>query len=187
MRLRWPLATWLALLVALAAAGYFGARWLIAQYYPLEYRSTLFARSQENGLDPWLVAAVIRNESRFRPDATSAQGARGLMQIMPETGEWAARQLGIPFSPDLLYDPDYNIRLGCWYLASLKQEFGGETAMALAAYNGGRNNVRQWLEERRWTGEHHTLEQIPFKETRTYVANVLKDVDRYRRIYASEP
>jgi soluble lytic murein transglycosylase len=180
------LTTWLALLLALAFSAYFGGRWLISVYYPLKYREILFTRAQENGLDPFLVAAVIRTESGFKPGATSSQGARGLMQIMPETGEWVAGQMGVKYSPDLLYDPDYNVRLGCWYLKSLQSEFGGDTILALAAYNGGRNNVRQWLEDRRWTGEHHTLDQIPFKETRLYVAKVMKDFALYRRIYAPE-
>lgn len=185
MRRRWPLTSWLALLLALAALLYFGSRWLVAQLYPLHYRESLFRRAQENGLDPYLVAAVIRIESRFRADATSSQGARGLMQIMPDTGEWAASQMKIAYSPQMLYDADYNIRIGCWYLAHLHQQFHGDTVLALAAYNGGHGNVTKWLQERQWTGEHHTLEQIPFTETRLYVANVLRDFERYRRIYGS--
>lgn len=182
---RWPVTVWLILLLTLAAVGYFGGRRFIALYYPLSYRQSLLQRAHEYGLDPYLVAAVIRTESRFRPDATSAQGARGLMQIMPETGEWAASQLKIPYSPEMLYDPDYNIRLGCWYLAELHREFNGDPVLALAAYNGGRNNVKKWLNERRWTGEHQTLDQIPFAETRVYVGRVLRDVEFYRRIYGS--
>jgi soluble lytic murein transglycosylase len=171
--------------VCLAALGYFGGRWAISVYYPLTYREIIFARSAEFGLSPYLVAAVIRNESGFRPDAKSSQGARGLMQIMPETGEWAAEQIGIPYSQELLNDPDYNIRLGCWYLSELKHEFAGELVLALAAYNGGRGNVQKWLNSRQWTGEHHTLDQIPFQETRQYVSKVLRDYSRYERIYAN--
>jgi soluble lytic murein transglycosylase len=184
VRRRWPLTVWLALLLALAAAGYFGGRWAISYWYPLKYREILFSRAQEFGLSPYLVAAVIRTESGFKPEAQSHQGARGLMQIMPDTGEWAAKQLGLPYDPKLLDDPDYNVRLGCWYLASLRREFDGDDVLALAAYNGGRANVEKWLKERQWTGEHHTLDQIPFKETREYVAKVLKDYRRYERIYA---
>jgi soluble lytic murein transglycosylase len=178
-------SSWILLLVSLAALGYFGGRWAISIYYPLEYREIIFARAAEFQLSPYLVASVIRNESGFRPNATSSQGARGLMQIMPETGEWAARQLDLPFSLDLLYDPDYNVRLGCWYLSELKQEFAGELVLMLAAYNGGRGNVQKWLNDRQWTGEHHTLEQIPFQETRQYVTKVLRDYSRYERIYAN--
>lgn len=185
MRRRRPVTTWLALLLALAAVTYFGGRWLLLWAYPLEYKEMLFPRAQEYRLDPYLVAAVIRTESRFRADATSGQGARGLMQIMPETGEWAARQLKLRYSPALLYDPDFNIRLGCWYLDNLRQEFGGDLVLALAAYNGGRTNVMKWLQENQWTGEHATLEQIPFKETRLYVARVLRDYQRYRWIYGA--
>jgi soluble lytic murein transglycosylase len=183
VRLRWPVTTWLVLLVTLAVVGYAGMQGAIRLFYPLEYRSLLFQYAKAQGLDPFLVAAVVRVESGFRPDATSPQGARGLMQIMPETGRWIAAQLNLPYTPELLYDPDYNLRLGCWYLASLQREFGDMT-MALAAYNGGRNNVRQWLLEQRWTGEPHRLEQIPFQETRAYVAKVLRDHQRYRWLYA---
>jgi soluble lytic murein transglycosylase len=181
-----PLTAWLALVVGLAVGVYFGGRALIRWYYPLHYRSILVQQASAHGLDPYLVAAVIRTESGFKPDATSSRGARGLMQIMPETGEWAARQLRLPFSPEMLYEPEYNIRLGCWYLASLRDEFGGDLVLSLAAYNAGRSNVKRWLDERQWTGESHRLDQIPFPETRHYVAKVLRDVERYRMIYASE-
>jgi len=167
----------------LAVAALVGGPWVLTRLYPLEYREILFLRAAERGLDPYLVAAVIRAESRFRPRAISAQGARGLMQIMPETGKWVAEQMEIPFDPELLYDPDYNIRLGCWYLSNLLNEFDGNRVLALAAYNGGRNNVKQWLAEERWTGEAHTLEQIPFGETRHYVAVVLRDHKRYQWLY----
>lgn len=185
MRRRRRLTTYVALLAALVGLISLGSRWLVLQLYPLHYRSIIFERAAEVGLDPYLVAAVIRSESHFKPDATSRQGARGLMQVMPDTGQWVADQLRLPYSPDMLYDPDYNIRLGSWYLAHLSEQFDGEIVLALAAYNGGHGNVTKWLQERQWTGEHHTLEQIPFAETRTYVANVMRDFGRYRIIYRS--
>jgi soluble lytic murein transglycosylase len=181
-RLR-SLVTWL-LLFALATGVVFGIRWLSTVIYPLPYRQILFMRAQEQGLDPYLVAALIRRESSFRPNAVSAQGARGLMQIMPDTGEWVAQQMNIPYSPEKLFIPDYNMQLGCWYLALLRAQFAGDDVLALAAYNSGRQNVQTWLNERQWTGEHQTLDQIPFPETRAYVANVLGDLTWYRRIYA---
>lgn len=183
MRRSRPLLIWLSLSVALALAAYFSGRWLLARYYPLDYREILFQRAAQHELDPYLVAALIRAESKFRPQATSPRGARGLMQIMPETGQWVAAQLKLPYSPELLYDPDYNIRIGCWYLRSLQREFGGDIVLALAAYNAGHSNVRLWLKEKRWTGERSQLEQIPFPETRLYVAQVLRDFERYQRIY----
>ncbi|MFZ5824510.1 MAG: lytic transglycosylase domain-containing protein [Bacillota bacterium] len=183
MKVRRPLTTWLVIILGMAVALPVGGRWLIYRWYPLTYETIILRRARENGLDPYLVAAVIRAESRFRPEATSPQGARGLMQIMPETGEWAAGQMQLDFHPDYLYEPEYNIRIGCWYLANLVKEFEGDTVLALAAYNGGRNNVKKWLSERRWTGESHTLEQIPFPETRHYVAVVLRDYKRYLWLY----
>lgn len=163
------------------------AGWGLApRLYPLPYRSILIHQARANGLDPHLVAAVIRTESFFRTDAVSQQGARGLMQIMPETGEWIAARLNLPFSPEMLDDPEYNIHLGCWYLAELQREFAGDTVLALAAYNAGRSNVHRWLDERRWTGETRRLEQIPFPETAHYIVKVLRDRERYRLIYTSD-
>lgn len=182
MKGRRSLTTWLVVLLIAAGLG-FGGRWLAYRLYPLDYRHLIEQRAEENGLDPYLVAAVIRAESRFRPRATSPQGARGLMQIMPETGKWAADQMNLPFHPDWLYEPEYNIRIGCWYLANLHSEFEGDPVLALAAYNGGRNNVQKWLIEHQWTGEERTLGQIPFPETRNYVAVVLRDHQRYRWLY----
>lgn len=175
--------TRLVVLLLLAAAVVSGGRWLIYRWYPMTYEPIIQQRAAEQGLDPYLVAAVIRAESKFRPRATSPQGARGLMQIMPETGKWVADQIQLPFHPDSLFDPDYNIRIGCWYLANLLKEFDGDRVLALAAYNGGRNNVQTWLNERRWTGEEQTLDQIPFPETRHYVAVVLRDYKRYLWLY----
>jgi len=157
-----------------------GARLALTQLYPVSFRTHIARCGEEHGLDPHLVAAVIRAESRFRPDATSPQGARGLMQVMPGTGRWVAEQMGLPYDDDLLYDPEYNIRVGCWYLAALLREFAGDPVLALAAYNGGLTNVNIWLSERRWTGE---VVHIPFPETRHYVAAVLRDQRRYRIIY----
>lgn len=160
-----------------------GVRAALMQGYPIAYRTVIADCAEEHGLDPYLVAAVIRAESRFRPEATSPQGARGLMQIMPDTGRWVAEQMGLPYDDAYLYDPVYNIQLGCWYLAALLREFSGDPVRALAAYNGGMTNVYNWLNDQQWTGERDTLGQIPFAETRHYVANVLRDQRRYRLIY----
>lgn len=183
MRPRWSRPMRLALVLSLAAVVVFGGRWVLHKVYPLEYRALVVRRAQEYELDPYLVAAVIRTESRFRPRATSKEGASGLMQIMPTTAQWAAGQLEIPYSPELLFDPDYNVRLGCWYLSELRREFGGDMVLALAAYNAGRGNVAKWLRENQWTGEHTTLDQIPFWETRVYIARVLRDVQWYQFLY----
>jgi len=172
---------WLAVLTFSSVLA-LAARLALMQLYPVDYRSHIARCGGEHGLDPYLVAAVIRAESRFRPEATSPQGARGLMQIMPDTGRWVAQQLGLPYDDDLLYEPEYNIRVGCWYLAALLREFAGDPVLALAAYNGGLSNVYAWLSERRWSGE---VAHIPFPETRHYVAAVLRDHKRYRLLYGA--
>jgi len=143
-----------------------------AQLFPKRYRDTVIKAGNEFGLDPLLVAAVIHHESRFRPDARSSAGARGLMQLMPETAGEVAGKLGLDgYSETMLDDPRVSTRLGCAYLKELLDRFDGDEQLALAAYNAGRGNVARWLEQangdvERMLGEH------AFPETRRYVHNV---------------
>ncbi|MDR3590261.1 MAG: lytic transglycosylase domain-containing protein [Negativicutes bacterium] len=178
----------LALLaVVLSAAGYaiYHSDWFQRQYvYPLSHREQVFRYAKDNNLDPFLVAAVIRTESRFVVSARSPKGAVGLMQMMPETGRWVAGQIDYPdFSATMLTDPDINIRFGTWYLASLKREFQNNDILALAAYNGGRGNVRQWINQFGWPVDFRDFSQIPFQETRDYVRKVLDAREHYRYLY----
>lgn len=153
-------------------------------FYPFPYRATVERWASEYGVDARLVAAVARVESGFEPRARSAKGARGLMQIMPDTGAWVAERLGLEsVASEDLYDPELNLRLGIWYLAYQVRTFNGDLALALAAYNGGGTNVRRWLEEERWSGSVDDLHQIPFPETRAYVRRVLTTYDRYCLLY----
>lgn len=152
-------------------------------FYPIRYVSEISAHTQTLPLDPYLVAALIRVESNFEPDACSQKGATGLMQLMPETAEWVAQQLGLKVSSLELLDPDTNIRLGTWYLSMLQEEFGGNLVVALAAYNGGRGNVSRWLAEQRWNGRLEAVNDIPFLETRLYVQRVLGVYTWYVRLY----
>src|SRR5690606_24350900 len=102
------------------------------------YRATVERWASEYGVDARLVAAVVRVESRYVPSARSSKGARGLMQLMPDTGAWVAERLGLgPVEPDELEDPELNLRLGTWYLAYQIRAFNGDLTLALAAYNGG--------------------------------------------------
>jgi soluble lytic murein transglycosylase len=169
-----------ALLVGLAGW------WLLYRLYPYPYRSLIERAAQRHQVDPYLVLAVIRNESKFNPAARSAAGAVGLMQLMPETAVWIATQRNQSFTMADLTDPAVNIEMGCWYLADLQRAFGGDRAVVLAAYNAGRSNVVAWLKSQTWTGERETLSQIPFPETRTYVARVLRDETIYRHLYQRE-
>lgn len=176
-------ATLLALLLVLAATVWLAANARIALrwIYPVYYLDRIVYWAGEHGLDPWLVAAVVRVESNFRPTAISPRGARGLMQLLPETASWAAKQTGERhFFADQLFDAEVNLRLGTWYLAQLLREFGGRETLALAAYNAGRSRVERWLLEASWDGSEAKVDAIPFGETRRFVARVL----RIWRLYA---
>lgn len=153
--------------------------WFWRLSHPFPYREAIFYQARRVGLDPFLVAAVVKVESGFRPEAESPRGARGLMQLMPETGRWVAEQLGLAYDPAYLFDPYYNLQLGTWYLAHLHEEFGDNIILALAAYNGGRGKVREWLER----GQLARIDQIPYPETRQFVARVLHNYRLYRRLY----
>ena len=151
---------------------------------PIHFKETVYHYSEVNKIDPLLVSAIIRVESKFNPQALSKKGAVGLMQIMPSTGEWAAEQMGIQeFESSLLYDPEMNIRIGTWYISNLQKEFGRNDLLVIAAYNGGRGKVKQWLEEDIWDGREENLSDIPFPETRNFVNKVLQNYRKYKKIY----
>ncbi len=135
--------------------------------YPLEDADRIRAHAAAAHLDPALVSSLIRAESRFRPAAVSPRGARGLMQLMPDTAAWIAGQTGTS-APDL-FDPETNLRLGTWYLHYLLGRFG-RLDRALAAYNAGPTRVEAWL----------AGEQKEFPETEAFVRRVLRGVPVYR-------
>ncbi len=174
---------WIILLIAAAIVVLF-LPWFWRMLYPLPYRDTIFSNAQEAGVDPYLTMAVIRVESKFRPMAQSVRGAKGLMQLMPETAQWVIKQMGEKFDEKLLFDVDYNTKIGCWYLAYLIKEFNGELHLALASYNGGPNNVKQWIKDEIWNGKLEQLTDIPFPETKDFVEKVLYDYNTYRQIYS---
>ncbi|QGG49078.1 lytic transglycosylase domain-containing protein [Heliorestis convoluta] len=158
--------------------------WVQKIFYPIPHKQTIFKYAAQYNLDPYLVTAIMRRESKFWIWAESPQGARGLMQLMPQTAEWIAHEMKMDdYELEKLYEPDRNIKMACWYLANLKQEFQGNMVLVIAAYNGGRGNVRQWLEEKHWTGQVQSLDQIPYPETREYVKGVLADYQIYRHLY----
>lgn len=143
-------------------------------WYPLRHEQIVTGHARNYQLDAALVAAVIYEESRFRADAVSPAGAIGLMQLQPDTARGIAlRTGGTRFETADLYDPEINVRYGCWYLRHLLEKYGDERH-ALAAYNAGQANVDRWLAA---GGE------IEFPETRRYVANVLDTRALYRRAY----
>ncbi|MBU2702462.1 soluble lytic murein transglycosylase [Sporomusaceae bacterium BoRhaA] len=185
-KMTWARFLMITLLVGmLGAYGVFQSTWFQKEYiYPFSYQTEVYRYSERNKLDPYLVAAVIRTESKFINMARSPKGAMGLMQMMPDTAEWVAQQIDYSnFEVAQLNDPEVSIRFGTWYLSSVKKEFGGNEVLMLAAYNAGRGNVKSWMKQYHWTADFQAVDQIPFKETREYVKQVLRDRQRYQILY----
>lgn len=175
-------ALFIIVLVLLAAILNLDSIWRL--FNPLPYRDLTYKYAMAYHQDPYLLAAVMKAESNFNPRAVSEKGARGLMQIMPETGQSVAGELGYhDFSPDQLFVPEININIGAWYLSDLDNEFNGNVILMLAAYNGGRGNVTEWIENDR-SGGIKDVDQIPFPETRYYIEKVLLYHKIYTRLYS---
>ncbi len=155
--------------------------------YPLKYSDQIEKYSNEYNIDPYLVAAVIKVESNFQKDAISIKDARGLMQVTPSTSKWISEKLDIKnFDVNMLYNTDLNIRMGCWYINDLKKEFGADMKLVLAAYNGGRGNVKKWLNNEENSKDGVTLYYIPFKETDKYVKRVEVYYNLYKLLYTND-
>lgn len=153
--------------------------------YPFPWREEVVEEARRAAVDPYLVAAVIREESSYHPRALSRAGARGLMQLMPGTAQPMAEVRGLAFQDGgLLDDPRANVHLGTTFLAGLLREFI-DPRLALAAYNAGPARVRQWWQARRTNDLEAFVELIPFDETRQYVKRVMLSWEEYRRIYGS--
>ena len=157
--------------------------YILDSYFPLKYEETVLEYSEEYGVDPALICGVIATESRFDADAKSEKGAMGLMQVMPETGEWIAGKIGIKdFSVEMLNEPAVNIEMGTWYLTYLADRFDGEADTVIAAYNAGHGNVEKWLKDAQYSEDGRTLSEIPFEETRNYVKKVNRAYEIYSKI-----
>lgn len=153
--------------------------------YPFKYQNIIIEEAQRNGLDPLLVASVIRVESGFRESAESTKGARGLMQVMPPTGLWVAEQKGMDdYCHEQLFEPNVNIAIGTWYLSNLSHQFDRNPYLVLSAYNSGRGNVSNWLKDGIWDGTGENIKDIPYLETRSYVWKVERVYMQYKNIYS---
>ncbi|MBI4733386.1 MAG: lytic transglycosylase domain-containing protein [Rubrobacteridae bacterium] len=153
--------------------------------YPLEYKEEIAAVSKKYGLDPYLVCAIIYAESKFDPASESSAGAIGLMQIMPETGYWAASKKGEKFSEKDLANPSVNIDIGSWYYKYLTEKYKNDK-LALAAYNSGFKNVDKWIAQSKGSSVDVLVENIPFQETRDFVSRVIEAKQKYKIIYGDE-
>ena len=146
----------------------------LALRFPVNYLSQVQNNAYWQNLDPAIIFGLIRQESMLDKNARSAVGARGLMQIMPETGQQIARTLNEPWQAEnSLFNPDVNIKYGAFYYKQLLNRFNGHFALATAAYNAGPNRVVKWLPNDRSIPADVWIETIPFKETRKYVTSVL--------------
>ena len=145
--------------------------------YPLKYEEYILENSEKYSLNPYLIMAVIKAESNYNPDARS-KVAGGLMQITDDTARWIAKKINIPFSPDIIENPEINIQMGCYYLNYLLNLYSDEN-IALAAYNAGMGNVSKWLSDDKYTDDKGKLINVPFSETHEY----LKRVQRYKTTY----
>ena len=151
--------------------------------FPLRYWDSIKRNAAIYELDPYVVAALIGQESMFDPGVRSSANAWGLMQIVPATGRRLATALGIRrFSTSMLTDGETNIRLGTLYFKRLVQQFGG-AHYALASYNAGENRVVRWKAERPGMEEDEFIDDIPFPETQNYVKRILGTAEDYRRLY----
>jgi soluble lytic murein transglycosylase len=153
---------------------------------PLTNADVIRQQAAQKHLDPALIAGVIYAETKFDP-RSSAAGALGLMQVMPQTAEFLARRSGATtFTVADLGTPAVNIAYGSYYLRYLMNEYHGNVKLALAAYNGGESNVDRWIAAERSEGRPLTVGEIPFPETRAYVVRVLSAQRKYRQKYASQ-
>jgi soluble lytic murein transglycosylase len=150
-----------------------------AQRFPTPHRDALSAAARQWDLDEAIVYGIVRQESRFMPEARSPVGATGLMQLMPATARWVARQISIsPFRQDMLVRPDLNLQMGAYYFRRILDDLG-HPILATAAYNAGPGRARRWRDERALEGAIYA-ETIPFNETRDYVKKVFANAWYYR-------
>lgn len=152
--------------------------------FPRPYWDDLSRSATSNGLDPYLVASLIRQESEFNPSAISHANAYGLMQLLPEVGKATAKQIKLRnYSTADLLDPSANLKLGARYFKSMVDEYGGQVEYALAAYNAGTNRVADWRAGTTYRDIAEFVESIPFTETREYVQAILRNRAMYKKLY----
>ncbi|MDO4484119.1 MAG: lytic transglycosylase domain-containing protein [Clostridia bacterium] len=199
--------TTVLVLLAFAAAGLFTAKYLISAYlvrceearqaahqavveaHPIYFKDTIEEYAVENNLHPAFVEAIILNESSFRTNAESNIGARGLMQLMPDTAQWIAGKLDVTgYSFDRMWDAESNIRFGTWYLNYLSRLFGGDPVLVSCAYHAGQGTVTRWLSDPNMSTDGRTIpiDNLPDGPTKTYARRVTTDYAVYEALYYTE-
>ncbi|HEX3017639.1 MAG TPA: lytic transglycosylase domain-containing protein [Caproicibacter sp.] len=158
----------------------------LQKMYPRTYSDIVITEAKQNGLDPNLVYAVIRQESNFDPDAKSGAGAIGLMQLTPDTFDWLQKkdELQTLRTKNALYEPNVNIRYGCRFLSLLLKKYGVRRT-ALCAYNAGMGRVDGWLKDAKASKDGKNLDNIPYPETKNYARRVEQNYQQYLELYQS--
>lgn len=147
--------------------------------YPIKYQNEIAKYSESYSLDKTMVASLINEESSYNPNAVSKAGAIGLMQITPSTGQFIANRLGESnFDASQLFDPDTNIKYGCYYLRYLREKFV-DTKVVLTAYNAGETTVRLWLKDKQYSTDGVTLNKIPYNVTDSYTTKIISGMRHY--------
>lgn len=169
-----------AVLAAVALLAIWGPAWWQKAYHPLAYRTEISRYASVEGVDPYLVAAIVNVESGFEPSQVSKAGAVGLMQVLPATADEVFRDAVTKPTAERLREPAFNIAVGTRYLHQLLSRYHGDAAAALAAYNGGATNADRWNAA---ANGGDMRAQIRFPVTKRYVSDVLAQRDVYRRLY----
>lgn len=160
------------------------SNWFWRLLYPVYHEDVIRQAAAKNHVDPLLVVSLIRVESKFKEEDISHVGAVGLMQLMPDTATWIAKQSGIPYKGvNDLADPDTNIKMGTWYLGYLERQYNGNWVAAVAAYNAGPGRISKLIVSKAWDGNLETTDDIPVGETRHYVQRVFFYYEKYKKLY----
>lgn len=186
---RRPFAIILILVISIAVGLLTDLAWSLAEraVYPQKYSELVEKYADEYNIPEDIIYATIKVESSFDPEAISVAGARGLMQLMPSTFEWLTsdEHLGEHLTPNMLFDPEVNIRYGVYYLKYLYTKFNYNWDITTAAYNGGEGNVVNWLADTRYSDGDGNLKAYPkgFGETKTYVKKIANARQMYLKLY----
>ncbi|QHW33942.1 lytic transglycosylase domain-containing protein [Paenibacillus rhizovicinus] len=175
----------LILVMAMLALLFVRSEWMSRWLYPVHYREAIAASADNYELDAHLVAAIIRVESNFKPEAVSSVGAVGIMQLMPDTASWAIKKGGFKdvTVESVSKQPEAGIEVGAWYLNELNEQFEGNMYKVIAAYNAGPRRVNEWLSDGTWDGQLESVDQVPFGETRHYIQRVIYYYNKYMKLY----
>lgn len=170
------------LVFLLLAVIYFGSVSILKTLYPRRYIDFVEKHSQSNNLSEEFVFAVIECESGFDKDAVSYLGAKGLMQIMPETFTWLQEKRGENLYDDSIFNPEIAIDYGCYFYGMLMEQFENEET-AVAAYHAGAAQVEKWLADKKYSDDGKTLKDIPYHSTKEYVSRVMRVKEIYKKLY----